>query len=129
MTRRLTFLSTAFAIACCSLAALPASATPSAAAIVARGDAVILAQAGSGTAAPAATAPATAPATSTATPATQTPANTQATGDDSTKSKKKAKKMTRQQEIDKSVESGTVPSRYKSSIPKEYQQYIPWSKQ
>jgi hypothetical protein len=37
--------------------------------------------------------------------------------------------MTRQQEIDKSVQSGTVPSRYRSQVPKEYQQYIPFEKQ
>ena len=43
--------------------------------------------------------------------------------------KKAAKKMTRQQEIDKSVDSGTVPARYRSSIPKEYHHYIPFDKQ
>lgn len=42
--------------------------------------------------------------------------------------KKKKKKMTRQQEIDKSVESRTVPSRYRSSVPKQYHQYIPFAK-
>jgi hypothetical protein len=36
--------------------------------------------------------------------------------------------MTRQQEIDKSIDSGTVPSRYRSRVPKEYQQYVPFSK-
>ena len=45
-----------------------------------------------------------------------------------TPKKKTAKKMTRQQEIDKSVDSGTVPARYRSSVPKEYQQYIPFDK-
>ena len=43
--------------------------------------------------------------------------------------KKKTAKMTRQQEIDKSVDSGTVPARYRSRVPKEYQQYIPFEKQ
>jgi outer membrane biosynthesis protein TonB len=43
--------------------------------------------------------------------------------------KKKAKKMTRQQELDHSVDSGTVPARYRSSVPKEYHQYIPFAKQ
>jgi hypothetical protein len=38
------------------------------------------------------------------------------------------KKPTQRQEIDQSVQSGTVPKRYRSSIPKQYQQYIPWSK-
>jgi hypothetical protein len=41
----------------------------------------------------------------------------------------KSKKSKRQQEIDKSVESGTVPSRYRSSVPKEYHHLIPWAKQ
>jgi hypothetical protein len=36
--------------------------------------------------------------------------------------------MTRQQEIDKSIDSGTVPARYRKQVPKEYQQYIPFSK-
>jgi hypothetical protein len=38
--------------------------------------------------------------------------------------KKKSAKVTRQQEIDRSVERGTVPARYRSSVPKEYQQYF-----
>jgi len=36
--------------------------------------------------------------------------------------------MTRQQEIDHSINNGTVPSRYRSQVPKEYQQYIPFEK-
>jgi hypothetical protein len=43
--------------------------------------------------------------------------------------KKKPAKMTRQQEIDRSVDRGTVPARYRNSIPKEYHQYIPFDKQ
>ncbi|MGY3548306.1 hypothetical protein ACVWZ4_003695 [Bradyrhizobium sp. USDA 4472] len=43
--------------------------------------------------------------------------------------KKPAKKMTRQQEIDHSIDNGTVPGRYRSSVPKEYQRYIPFEKQ
>jgi len=42
--------------------------------------------------------------------------------------KKKAAKMTRQQEIDRSIERGTVPARYRSSVPKEYQHYIPFDR-
>ena len=42
--------------------------------------------------------------------------------------KKKPAKMTRQQEIDRSIERGTVPARYRSSVPKEYQQYIPFDR-
>lgn len=41
----------------------------------------------------------------------------------------KKKKMTRKQEVDKSVESGTVPARYRANVPKEYHQYIPFAKQ
>ena len=40
----------------------------------------------------------------------------------------KSKKPTRQQEVDKSIESGTVPSRYRSSVPKEYHHLIPFAK-
>lgn len=42
--------------------------------------------------------------------------------------KKKPARMTRQQEIDRSIERGTVPARYRSSVPKEYQHYIPFDK-
>ena len=42
--------------------------------------------------------------------------------------KKKPTRMTRQQEIDRSIDSGTVPARYRNSVPKEYQQYIPFDK-
>ena len=63
-----------------------------------------------------------------ATPA-QTPepiASPSTTTDTGTAKKKPAKKVTRQQEIDKSIDSGTVPSRYRNSVPKEYQQYVPF---
>ena len=42
--------------------------------------------------------------------------------------KRKPAKMTRQQEIDRSIDRGTVPARYRSSVPKEYQQYIPFDR-
>ena len=42
--------------------------------------------------------------------------------------KKKPAKMTRQQEIDRSIDRGTVPARYRSSVPKEYHQYIPFDR-
>jgi len=111
---------------------------------------LVLAQnapAAGGTAAPAATttAPAattapstaTAPAAATSAPAatTTTPSATTDTSSQPTDSKKSAskkpakKKMTRQQEIDHSIDSGTVPARYRSSVPKQYQQYIPFDKQ
>lgn len=43
--------------------------------------------------------------------------------------KKKPARMTRQQEIDRSIDGGTVPARYRNSVPKEYHQYIPFDKQ
>jgi hypothetical protein len=84
---------------------------------------------GTDTAAPATAAPAppAAPAATT-TPTAATPATTTAEPAKGSK-KKKAAKMTRQQEIDKSVNSGTVPGRYRNSVPKQYQQYIPFEKQ
>jgi hypothetical protein len=92
---------------------------------------VLLAQSTPSTDTPAAAAPAAAPTTSApaAAPAAQpttAPATTEA--DTGTKKKKSAKRMTRRQEIDKSIDSGTVPSRYRSSVPKEYQHYIPFAK-
>jgi hypothetical protein len=72
---------------------------------------------------PAATTPP--PAATTSAPATTAPATTQ---NDQPGKKKKTARMTRQQEIDRSVDSGTVPSRYRKQVPKEYQQYIPFSK-
>jgi len=83
--------------------------------------------------APAATTPApaattSAPAAATSAPATTTPAAPAATQNDQPAKKKKTARMTRQQEIDRSVDSGTVPSRYRKQVPKEYQQYIPFSK-
>jgi hypothetical protein len=85
------------------------------------------APAAGGTAAPAATN--AVPAATTA-PAATTDTSSQPTDSKKSASKKPAKKkMTRQQEIDHSVDSGTVPARYRSSVPKQYQQYIPFDKQ
>jgi hypothetical protein len=87
-----------------------------------------LAQGTPNAAAPAASAPAPAPEPA-ATPAPAASPTAATTDKDSaTKKKKSGKKMTRQQEIDKSIESGTVPSRYRSQVPKEYQQYVPFAK-
>lgn len=47
---------------------------------------------------------------------------------DQASAQKKSKKSKRQQEADKSVESGTVPKRYRSSVPKEYHHLIPFAK-
>ncbi len=38
------------------------------------------------------------------------------------------KKPSTKSEVDKSVDSGTVPAKYRSSVPKEYQQYVPFAK-
>jgi hypothetical protein len=77
--------------------------------------------------------PAAAPPAATTTPdaaatdKTEKPEKT-ATAPAKAKKKKPAKQMTRQQEIDRSVDSGTVPARYRSQVPKEYQQYVPFDK-
>lgn len=76
-------------------------------------------------------APAAAPPPAAATSTTTAPAaKTEATTTEPAKpaKKKTAKKMTRQQEIDKSIDSGTVPARYRSSVPKEYHHLIPFDK-
>ncbi|WP_407117013.1 hypothetical protein [Bradyrhizobium sp. LMG 9283] len=79
------------------------------------------------TTAPAATT--TAPAATTTAPSA-TDSSSQPTDAKKSASKKPAKKkMTRQQEIDHSIDTGTVPARYRSSVPKRYQQYIPFDKQ
>ena len=78
----------------------------------------------------------TAPAaTSTAAPETKAPENTAPENrparlekEKAAPKKKKPAKMTRQQEIDRSVDRGTVPARYRNSVPKEYHQYIPFDK-
>jgi hypothetical protein len=72
----------------------------------------------------------TAPAaTPTAAPEAKAPENTAPEQEKAAPKKKKPAKMTRQQEIDRSVDRGTVPARYRNSIPKEYHQYIPFDKQ
>lgn len=99
MTSRALVLTVAAAAAALSFASLPAN--------------MVLAQ----PAAPAATAPA-------ATPDATTPDQA------APKGKKRAKKTTsRQKEIDRSVESGTVPRRYMQNVPKQYHDSIPWAKQ
>lgn len=41
---------------------------------------------------------------------------------------KPAKPMTRRQEIQHAIDVRAVPERYRSSVPKEYQKYIPFEK-
>jgi hypothetical protein len=94
------------------------------------------------TAPPAASTP---PAAASAPPATSAPATTTTpsaatdTSSPPTAAKKSAekkpaetrnkpRKMTRQQEIDHSIDTGTVPARYRANVPREYQQYIPFDK-
>jgi hypothetical protein len=82
----------------------------------------------------------TAPAaTSTAVPEAKAPENTPSENkasenmapekEKAAPKKKKPARMTRQQEIDRSIDRGTVPARYRNSVPKEYHQYIPFDKQ
>ena len=71
----------------------------------------------------------TAPAaTSAAAPETKAPENAASEKEKAAPKKKKPARMTRQQEIDRSVDRGTVPARYRNSVPKEYHQYIPFDK-
>ncbi len=62
-------------------------------------------------------------ATSTAAPETTAPEKEKAAP-----KKKKPARMTRQQEIERSIDRGTVPARYRNSVPKEYHQFIPFDK-
>jgi hypothetical protein len=62
-------------------------------------------------------------------PENKAPENTASERAKAAPKKKKPVKMTRQQEIDRSVDRGTVPARYQNSVPKEYHQYIPFDKQ
>jgi hypothetical protein len=41
---------------------------------------------------------------------------------------KKRHAASRKRELDRSIENGTVPARYRASIPKQYQHYIPFEK-
>ena len=61
-------------------------------------------------------------------PENKAPENTAAEKEKAAPKKKKPARMTRQQEIDRSVDRGTVPARYRNSVPKEYHQYIPFDK-
>jgi lipoprotein-anchoring transpeptidase ErfK/SrfK len=74
------------------------------------------------------TAPAPAAAPEAKAPENKAPENTATENEEAALKKKKPAKMTRQQEIDRSVDRGTVPARYRNSIPKEYHQYIPFDK-
>jgi hypothetical protein len=96
----------------------PAAATPAAPAPAAAAPAPAVAPAP-------APAPAATPAPTASTPATDAPADAAAKP---IKTKTARKKTTRDREINRSIESGTVPSRYRNSVPKEYQQYIPFDR-
>jgi len=69
-------------------------------------------------------APAESPSAS-APPASDTPEKKTAS---SKKKKSGGTRMTREQELNHSIDTGTVPSRYRSQVPKEYQQYVPFDK-
>jgi hypothetical protein len=79
------------------------------------------------------TAPAPPPAASTPAPEAKAPDSAPAENAAAQKKmaakKKKPSRMTRQQEVDRSIDRGTVPARYRNSVPKEYHQYIPFDKQ
>ena len=84
----------------------------------------------SGGTAPAATSPAAPETKASESKASESKAseNTAPEKDKAVPKKKKPAKMTRQQEIDRWVDRGTVPARYRNSVPKEYHQYIPFDK-
>jgi hypothetical protein len=108
-----------------------------AAGLVASLPASLLAQKPTDTPASASTAPPAAPAPSAspapeASPSNDTPRNSNDAPRKKTAAKPKMKSLPKamtQQEIDHSMESGTVPSRYRKNVPKEYQQYVPFEKQ
>lgn len=68
------------------------------------------------------------PTATTTTPAATPDTATADKGKAVPKKKKKPVRETRQQEIDRSIDQGTVPARYRSQVPKEYQQYVPFDK-
>jgi hypothetical protein len=63
-----------------------------------------------------------------ASPSGSTPPSTEKKTASPKKKKSTLPRAMTQQEIDHSVESGTVPSRYRRQVPKEYQQYVPFEK-
>jgi hypothetical protein len=77
---------------------------------------------------PAAPAPEATPAPS-ASPSASTPPSSEKKTASTKKKKSVGPGVMTRQEIDHSVESGTVPSRYRRQVPKEYQQYVPFDKQ
>jgi hypothetical protein len=119
MTSRASFLITAAAAATLSATLLPAQAAmPVSATQAAANRDVTLVQAPAGVQTPTAT--------------TQTPATTPDATTDTGQKKRTAsrsKKQTRQQEVDSSVQSGTVPRRYMQNVPKQYHNLIPWGQQ
>ncbi|CCD95291.1 conserved exported hypothetical protein [Bradyrhizobium sp. ORS 375] len=76
---------------------------------------------------PAEAAPVPAPAATSDKPAETKPAETKTASDAAATKKKKRTKTTRQ-EVEDSLRSGKVPSRYRSRVPKEYQKYIPFAR-
>jgi hypothetical protein len=103
--------------------ATSAPATPPAAAPAPASEPAAPAPAAAAPAAPAA-APA-APAPTAATTPDDAPAKT-ASG--SHVKKTPHRRVSRNGEIDRSINNGTVPARYRNSVPREYQQYIPFDK-
>src|SRR5262245_15270109 len=66
--------------------------------------------------------------TTTTAPADKPAAPTTDKSSDDKSGKKKTASKKGQSELDRSIDSRTVPSRYKSQIPKEYHGYIPWGR-
>ena len=109
MTSRALVLTVAAAAAALSFASLPASAAMPVATGTQADPGIVQVQA-------------TAPA---ATPDATTPDQAAPKG----KKRSSKKSASKQKELDKSVESGTVPRRYMQNVPKQYHDAIPWAKQ
>ncbi|WP_316165613.1 MULTISPECIES: hypothetical protein [unclassified Bradyrhizobium] len=78
---------------------------------------------------PAQPAPAASP-TPTATPApaasAEKPGDAKPASEAAAPKKKRTRTTSTRKEVEDSLRSGTVPSRYRSRVPKEYQKYIPF---
>jgi hypothetical protein len=66
------------------------------------------------------------PATAAPPADTTKPASTADAPPKAQKKRRTARKETQQEEADRSAKNGTVPARYRNSVPKEYQQYVPF---
>jgi hypothetical protein len=129
--KRLCFIATAVATISLTAGVALAQTAPAGGAApgAAAGAAAAPAATAAPAAAPAATAPAaTAPAAEKPAAATDKPAEPKKEAAEPKKKKTAQKKESRQQEIDRSIDRGTVPSRYRTQVPKQYHHLIPFDR-